>query len=1204
MASSEVLGEVNAAHADDATWVLTSSFVILTMQSGFAMLEMGSSGKGHEVNILVKNVYDVVCGALAYYLLGYGISYGSPSNAFTGLGDYLMDVSATDPISSGLVFSNFIFQFSFAATSTTIVSGCLAMRCRFILYCLYSFYAVLVYSFVAHWVWSANGWLAQLGVHDFAGSGPVHLVGAVNGLIGILVLGPRHGRFDGTRPPEDFRPSSSSSLLIGLFMLWWGWIGFNCGSSFGITQFKWIVATRAGVTTINATAGGGIAALLYTKAKSRGRFIIADEIANGILGSLVAITATCACVHPPEAPLIGAVGGILALLTNDWTLDRVLILHLKIDDPVGAIGVHGASAVWGILAVGLFADGNLPGIEVASGLSRGGGLELLGIQLLLPCGPTGTPLPGPRRVPNCPVPGMPGLLHVILLLQFCRTGAAAATSGEVDSNDWAKDIVSAKSGELNREERIRAERAAYHARRSAAAASAAARAAEEVLSLSQRSAQRPKVRHNSEQFAEVNADHADDATWVLTSSFVILTMQSGFAMLEMGSSSKGHEVNIMLKNVYDVVFGGLAYYLLGFGISSGVPSNSFMGLGDFFLDVPNADEISSGLRFSSFLFKFSFAATSTTIVSGCLAMRCKFTVYCLYAFYAVLIYSFVAHWVWAADGWLAQLGVHDFAGGGPVHLLGAANGLVAILLVGPRHGRFDGIRPPEDFRVSSPTSILIGLFMLWWGWIGFNCGSTFGITKFKWIVATRSGVATINATFGGGFGALFYTKAKSKGRLVLADHVVNGILGSLVAITATCACVHPPAALIIGLVGAIVALLVNDWIPGENVIDDPVGAIGVHGAAAVWGILAVGLFADGQLAGIQVASGLFRGGGFRLLEVQLLLIASIFGWSLLAVTFGCTKLPRRLAPSLATIALSSEDSATRRAVAAATAAAEAERRAEGFAAKALAPEAGSATTTAPAKQAPAPSREEELMYQRERMAAQTAGLCVLSICIVLAWFQSNAVEGDYHRRKKDEADIDVFHRCGILCCCCRRMACCAWCCYKLLGLLASCSCSTLSVLGTVVFLMGYGFKELWDQHLIQPHLEEATIYLFFATIAFVILLIMVGAFVNWLRDKVGFVHNVMSFVDERMDDVMDFFGIHAGYDDDDDDLKDFKLPDVHDYDPKQVSNKRASPGKGAMPAANRGRDRLRKAHPWWLGPLLGANRSRRAGRENVREMPV
>ena len=163
------------------------------MQSGFAMLEMGSAAKGHEVNILVKNVYDVVCGALAYYLLGYGISYGSPSNSFMGLGDYIMDISKTDPTSSGLLFSSFIFQFSFAATSTTIVSGCLAMRCRFWVYCLYAFYAVLVYSFVAHWVWSANGWLAQLGVHDFAGSGPVHLLGAVNGLIGILVLGPRQG---------------------------------------------------------------------------------------------------------------------------------------------------------------------------------------------------------------------------------------------------------------------------------------------------------------------------------------------------------------------------------------------------------------------------------------------------------------------------------------------------------------------------------------------------------------------------------------------------------------------------------------------------------------------------------------------------------------------------------------------------------------------------------------------------------------------------------------------------------------------------------------------------------------------------------------------------------------------------------------------------------------------------------------------------
>lgn len=155
-----------------------------------------------------------------------------------------------------------------------------------------------------------------------------------------------------------------------------------------------------------------------------------------------------------------------------------------------------------------------------------------------------------------------------------------------------------------------------------------------------------------------NQDHADDATWVLTSSFVILTMQSGFGMLEMGIATRGHEINIMLKNCFDVVFGALAYYVLGFGISHGVPANAFMGLGNYFVDSADdtANGVAAGLLFSSYIFQFSFAATSTTIVSGCLAMRCKFNVYCLYSFYSVLVYSFVAHWVWSDVGWLSQLG--------------------------------------------------------------------------------------------------------------------------------------------------------------------------------------------------------------------------------------------------------------------------------------------------------------------------------------------------------------------------------------------------------------------------------------------------------------------------------------------------------------------------------------------------------------------
>ena len=199
----------------------------------------------------------------------------------------------------------------------------------------------------------------------------------MNGLIGSLWVGPRLGRFDGTRPKSDFDPSSPASILFGLFMLWWGWIGFNCGSSFGITNKKWLVATRCGVTTIIATAGGGLAALPFTKIRSKGK-VLPQDVANGILGSLVATTATCACITPHEALIIGFIGALVALLGN-----YVLEFKLKIDDPVGAVGVHGAAAIWGVIAVGLFADSNLPSIEVKDGLFRGGGFELLGVQMLV-----------------------------------------------------------------------------------------------------------------------------------------------------------------------------------------------------------------------------------------------------------------------------------------------------------------------------------------------------------------------------------------------------------------------------------------------------------------------------------------------------------------------------------------------------------------------------------------------------------------------------------------------------------------------------------------------------------------------------------------------------------------------------------------------------------------------------------------------------
>ncbi|KAL9183290.1 hypothetical protein ACHAXT_005077 [Thalassiosira profunda] len=354
---------------------------------------------------------------------------------------------------------------------------------------------------------------------------------------------------------------------------------------------------------------------------------------------------------------------------------------------------------------------------------------------------------------------------------------------------------------------------------------------------------------------EANDDHADDATWVLTSAFIILTMQSGFGLLEMGSSSPGFEVNIMTKNVMDVVFGALTYWFVGYGLSYGEPSNPFMGMG----------------------------ATATTIVSGAVSMRMRFLIYCAYATYAIVFYSFVAHWIWADNGWLRTMGVHDFAGGGPVHLLGGTSALIAVIFVGPRTGYFQQGNNRTKFAASSPASTLFGLFMLWWGWIGFNCGSTSGITGTRWIVASRAAMTTVNASAAGGAVSLLYTLRKTGWKQVRVHHLVHGILGALVSTSPTCAVIHSWQALITGAIGAVLANISNTLLKRVK-IDDPVGAIGVHAGGAIWGYIAVGLFADSTLPGVNVMDGLFAGGGGKLLGLQLLAIVSIMAWSLVTVT--------------------------------------------------------------------------------------------------------------------------------------------------------------------------------------------------------------------------------------------------------------------------------------------------------------------------------
>ncbi|XP_055928659.1 putative ammonium transporter 3 [Argiope bruennichi] len=370
----------------------------------------------------------------------------------------------------------------------------------------------------------------------------------------------------------------------------------------------------------------------------------------------------------------------------------------------------------------------------------------------------------------------------------------------------------------------------------------------------------------------------DDATWVMTSSFIIFTMQSGFALLEAGCVTRKSEVNVLMKNIVDIVFGGLSYWMFGYGMSYGTSrgTNPFFGVGNYFVDT---QEINMGYLYTTYIFQLSFASTATTIVSGAVAERFNFSAYCIYSFLNTFIYCLPAGWIWADEGFLNHLGIVDIAGCCPVHLVGGASALVAAAMVGPRNGRYEEGRTNEN--INSPTNAMLGMFILWWGWLGFNCGSTFGVTGTKWKYASRSAITTINASIGGGLASFVFSFLQYRKKFLISN-LINGILSALVAITAACVLYNPWEAL---LIGAISSLLTNLAMPAIDAIkiDDPVGAIPVHLVGSIWGMVAVGLFVekDSMLALSKGEAGVFqKGGGFYLLGIQTLSVIIVGVWSL------------------------------------------------------------------------------------------------------------------------------------------------------------------------------------------------------------------------------------------------------------------------------------------------------------------------------------
>jgi Amt family ammonium transporter len=345
-------------------WLLVAAFLVMFMQPGFAMVEAGFTRSKNTANILMKNVMDFAIGSIMYWLIGYSIMYGSsllgglignPFEKFaftsTGFGDYAD-------------MSDLLFQTVFAATAATIVSGAMAERTKFSAYLIFSIVITLIiYPISGHWKWG-GGWLDQLGFQDFAGSTLVHSVGGWVGLAGAVMLGPRLGKYVNGKPKAI--PGHNLGLgTLGVFILWFGWFGFNSGSELSATGGSTIAIGHIAVTTNLAAAAGAVTAMITSyiryKRPSLGLTL------NGALAGLVAITAGGNAVSPAGAVAIGVLAGLLLVFSVVFFDQK-----LKIDDPVGAISVHGVCGALGTLLVGIF--------STESGLLYGGGFKLLGIQ--------------------------------------------------------------------------------------------------------------------------------------------------------------------------------------------------------------------------------------------------------------------------------------------------------------------------------------------------------------------------------------------------------------------------------------------------------------------------------------------------------------------------------------------------------------------------------------------------------------------------------------------------------------------------------------------------------------------------------------------------------------------------------------------------------------------------------------------------------
>jgi len=364
------MSSADLAIAASTVWVVVAAVLVMFMQAGFAFLEAGLCRMKNVGHIAAKNVLVLAIASIVYYLVGYGLAFGDGGNAFVGGSGFAP--SANELLAIGKApFSWFtsipagggwLFQVVFAAVSLAIVWGAMAERTKLWVYFAFGVVFTLAYSVVSHWVWHPDGWLFARGMEDFAGSTVVHYQGALAALAGALLLGPRIGKFDEKGRANPIPGHNMAFVTLGVLILWFGWFGFNPGSTLAVETgnrlgFFAYVAVTTNVAAAAGALGGVTASWLLIRKPDLSMML------NGVVAALVAITAACGFVAPWAAIVIGFVAGTIAVG------GVLLVERVRIDDPIGAVAVHGMAGVWGTLATGLFA---VPALAATVGVGRGG----------------------------------------------------------------------------------------------------------------------------------------------------------------------------------------------------------------------------------------------------------------------------------------------------------------------------------------------------------------------------------------------------------------------------------------------------------------------------------------------------------------------------------------------------------------------------------------------------------------------------------------------------------------------------------------------------------------------------------------------------------------------------------------------------------------------------------------------------------------